>query len=560
MDWLAPILVPLMLLALVPLLASGVPVVLALIACGLLFGGLGVALGLVPLALVTALPLRLEFIIGSESLLAIPFFTFMGVVLQRTGVAEDLLEVAGQVFGPIRGGLAIAAILVGALLAAATGVVAASVISLALISFPAMLRFGYEPRVAAGVVAATGTLTQVVPPSLVLIIVAQQLNMSLGDVYAGVLMPAALLIGLYIAWIGCLAVLWPAAVPRAAVAQEGGSTGRRSLAALALAGTAAAAISMRGYPLLLATSGRTAEATADEWVIVSIGAALSSMVLFAALERWLGLRWLSPLARRVAMVLLPPLMLLFAVLGSVFLGAATPNESGSLGALAALAIAIARRRLTAANLMLALQDTVRLTCVVMILLFGATVFSLAFHALEGARWVERALGSLPGGPTGFLVVAMASVFVLGMFLDFFELAIILLPILGPVADQMGIDKVWFAVLMGLNLQTAYLTPPFGFALFYLRSVVPVADEAGAPGEPVRRGIDTLQIYRGVLPFIAIQVIVMALVVAYPVLALGLVKKPVLLDAAQTERRILEMSPVRAPGRLEPATLPLESQR
>jgi len=542
MNGLAANLAPCMLLALIPILASGVPVVLGLIGCGLLFGAIGALMGAIPVQLIGALPIRLEFIVANESLLAIPFFTFMGMLLQRSGIAEDLLETAGRVFGPVRGGLAIAAILVGALLAAATGVVAASVISLALISFPAMQKAGYDPRVASGVVTSAGTLTQIVPPSLVLIVIAEQMNMSLGDVYAGVLIPAALLIALYILWILCLGWLKPQWVPAVAPAtlRPGARGGHLSLAALMAVSAACGVALTQAYPRLVRASGRFAAPGADELVIVCVGSTLIVAFCLALLERAARLNRLSPLARRVAFVLVPPLLLIFAVIGSVFLGVATPTESGALGAVAALGLARARGRIDRADLELALFDTVRLCCVVMVLLFGATVFSLTFQALDGSAWVRHALGDLPGGPAGFLAIVMAVVFVLGMFLDFFELAVIMLPIVAPVAAHLGIHPVWFAVLMGLNLQTSYLTPPFGFALFYLRGAVPHDDVVAIGGEVTRKGIATRQIYWGAAPFIAIQVLVMAIVILNPDLVLSLLDRPVRMDSAEVERLIDEM--------------------
>jgi TRAP-type mannitol/chloroaromatic compound transport system permease large subunit len=536
-NTLAQYLVPLMLVSLIPLIASGVPVVFSLIACGLLFGGLGVVLGIVPLQLIGALPIRLEFIVANEALLAIPFFTLMGMLLQRSGLAEDLLETAGQVFGAIRGGLAIAVILIGALLAATTGVVAASVISMALISLPAMQRCGYDPRVACGVVATSGTLTQIIPPSLVLIVVAEQLQMPLGDLYAGVLIPAALMISLYVLWILGVAVVRPAWLP--AVPAAAASGGGASLGVLLLLSAMAGWLLRQGYADLLAFNGRFTPPGIDESVIVSIGCGLVSAFVLASLERLFGLRWLSPLARRVAFVLVPPLLLIFAVLGSVFLGAATPTESGALGAIAALAVASGRRRLSIAGFRHALLDTVKLSCVIMVLLFAATVFSLSFQALQGTAWVRDLLGDLPGGPFGFLVVVMLVTFVLGMFLDFFELAVILLPIIGPIAEQLGIHQVWFAVLMGINFQTAYLTPPFGFALFYLRGATPAVDQTDKLTGIVRPRISTAQIYWGVVPFIAIQLLVMALVIAKPGLVLGLLQEPPRMDDATVERLIDE---------------------
>ena len=539
MSWLAQHLIALMLLSLLPLIASGVPVVFALIACGLLFGALGVVLGVLPLHLIAALPIRLEFIIANESLLAIPYFTLMGMLLQRSGLAEDLLATAGEVFGPLRGGLAFSVVLIGALLAATTGVVAASVISMALISLPAMQRCGYDPRIACGTIAASGTLTQIVPPSLVLIVIAEQMQMSLGDLYAGVLIPAALLIALYLLWILAVAIVRPSWVPAvpAALTKNSAGGGHASLFALLVLSAAAGWCLQQAYPTLLASSQRFTRPGADESVIVSIGVTLASALVLALAERVLGLNWLSPLARRVAFVLVPPLLLIFAVLGSVYLGAATPTESGALGAVAALALAAARRRLDVAAFRQALLDTVKLSCVVMILLFGASVFSLSFQALDGTAWVRDLLADLPGGKTGFLAAVMLVVFVLGMFLDFFELAVILLPIVGPIASQLGIHEVWFAVLMGINLQTAYLTPPFGFALFYLRGVAPRTDRLDALTGHVQPGISTGQIYWGAAPFIAIQVLVMAWVIAQPGLALGLLEQPRTLDDATVERLI-----------------------
>ncbi|MBX3604955.1 MAG: TRAP transporter large permease subunit [Piscinibacter sp.] len=532
---------PLMLLALLLTLLTGMPAVFALIACGMAFGALAVLGGAAPPQLMKALPIRLEFIVANETLLAIPFFTFMGAVLHRSRIAEDMLEVAGQLFGTMRGGLALAAVFIGALMAAATGVVAASVISLALISYPAMVRNGYDPRIASGVVTASGTLTQIVPPSIVLIVVAEQLNMSLGDLYAGVLMPAAILIGLYVLWILVVArlrpQLVPAVAPDAATGSAARSNGLRSVAWLAVSSGLLSAVAMSLYPRLLSAAGRTTAAGMDEKVASSIGFALLAAFLLARTDRALGLRLFSGRAHRVADVLLPPLLLLFAVLGSVFLGMATPTESGSVGALAAVLIALGRRRLDGPSLRTALQDTVRLTCVIMTLLFGATVFSLAFNALDGSRWMLDTLASLPGKATGFLIVVMLAMFVLGMFLDFFELAIVVLPILGPVAEHLGIDKIWFAVLMGINFQASYLTPPFGFALLYFRSAIPDTADLHDAGRP---GIATWQIYAGAMPFIAIQVLLMGLVIALPELALGLIQQPVSIDPEQVERMIDRM--------------------
>jgi TRAP-type mannitol/chloroaromatic compound transport system permease large subunit len=443
------------------------------------------------------------------------------------------------VFGQLRGGLALSTLLVGALLAATTGVVAASVISMTLISLPAMQRIGYHPRVACGVITASGTLTQVLPPSIVLIVVAEQLGLSLGDLYAGIVLPAALLIAGYGLWIGVLALLRPTWVPAVEPA-AGSRSGHQSLAVLMLLSAGVATGLMEGYPALLAASARYSRPGVDESVIVAIAATLSCTFGFAAVERVLGLRWLSPLARRVAFVLVPPLLLIFAVLGSVFLGMATPTESGAIGAVTAMALAAARKRLGRQNLREALVDTVKLSCVVMMLILSATVFSLVFQALGGTAWVHEQVSHLPGGPTGFVLAVLLLVFVLGMFLDFFEVAVIVLPIVGPIAGHMGIEPVWFAVLLSLGLQAAYLSPPFGFALFYLRGVAPRGEAVDARSGRVLRAVTTADIYRGTLPFIAVQALVVALILVQPDWTLRLLQPPSPMSEATVERLIHEM--------------------
>ncbi len=566
MSGIAANLAPLMLLALIPLLMSGVPAAFALMACGLLFAALGIAQGILPPMLMTALPLRLYGLVTNETLLAIPYFTFMGLVLQRTGMAEDLLDTVGQVCGPMRGGLALAVVIVGALLAATTGVVAASVISMGLISLPIMLRNGYHPRVASGVIAASGSLTQVVPPSLVLIVMADQLGLSVGDMYAGVLMPAALLIGLYAAWIGLVALFkpgWVPAVPspiRLARSEARASSGHPSLAVLMLISAAAGWALLQVYPAMLRATGRETAPPADETIIVGLAGAVFAAFVLALIDKLLRLRLLSALAQRVAFVLVPPLLLIFLVLGTIYLGVATANESGAMGASGALLMAVVRKRLSVRSLGLALLDASKLSCVVMLLMFGATVFSLAFQALEGIAWAERVLTQLPGGVTGFLVFATVLVFVLGCFLDFFEIAIVVLPLLGPIAHALGIDLVWFAVLVAINLQTSFLTPPFGFALFFLRSVAPQVEHVDAASGRVVRKVSSGDIYLGTLPFVAAQLIVMALVIAYPVLVLGGLDKPhPPLSDAVVNQLLRDMDDgVGAADRLDPVLLLHES--
>ncbi|MFZ2650108.1 MAG: TRAP transporter large permease subunit, partial [Burkholderiaceae bacterium] len=398
--------------ALALFLLSGVPVAFALAACGITFGFIGVELGVVPPALMQALPLRMFGIVANEVLLAIPFFTFMGLILQRSGMAEDLLETIGQVFGPVRGGLALAVVFVGALLAATTGVVAASVISMGLISLPIMLRNGYNQRIACGVITASGSLAQVVPPSLVLIVMADQLGRSVGDMYAGALVPAALLIGLYAVFVMSVALLrprWLPALPLEArtFREADGSSGHRSLFVLLLLSIASGWALLRYYPALLLAIGRDFAPPPDEVVMMGLAAGVLSAFVLALIDSALRLNWLSALARRVAFVLVPPLILIFLVLGTIFLGVATPTEGGAMGAVGALALAGARRRLTLRQTGQSLLATTKLACFVMFLLIGATVFSLAFQAVDGPDWVEHLFDKLPGGATGFLIFVTA---------------------------------------------------------------------------------------------------------------------------------------------------------
>jgi tripartite ATP-independent transporter DctM subunit len=438
---------PIMFAALVVFLLSGYPVAFSLAANGLLFALIGIGMGLFQPSFLQALPNRIFGIMGNDTLLAIPFFTFMGLILERSGMAEDLLDTIGQLFGPVRGGLAFAVIFVGALLAATTGVVAASVISMGLISLPIMLRYGYDRRLAAGVIAASGTLAQIIPPSLVLIIMADQMGRSVGDMYAGAMLPGLVLTGLYVGYVALMCVAKPASAP--ALPPE--------------------ARSIRGGKLLL----------------------------------------------RVLLVLVPPLFLIFLVLGTIFLGIATPTEGGAMGASGALILALAKRRLNLDLMKQAMESTAKLSAFVLFILVGATVFGLVFRGVSGDLWVEHLLAGLPGGQLGFLVVVNLLFFCLAFFLDFFELAFILVPLVAPVADKLGIDLIWFGVLLSVNMQTSFMHPPFGFALFYLRSVAPAKPfrdaVTGKPTEPVTTG----QIYWGAVPFVVIQVLMVGLILAFP---------------------------------------------
>ena len=425
---------PLMFGALVLMLLLGYPVAFSLAANGIFFALIGIQLGLLTPELMQALPDRVFGIMRNEVLLAIPFFTFMGLVLERSGMAEELLDTIGQLLGALRGGLAYAVVLVGGLLAATTGVVAATVISMGLISLPIMMRYGYSHRLAAGVIAASGTLAQIVPPSLVLIVLADQLGRSVGSMYAGAVIPALTLTVLYFAYVAVVSVVNPAAVPA------------------------------------LPESARTC-----------FGAAL---------------------AARCAVALVPPLVLMFLVLGTIFFGVATPTEGGAMGAMGALLLALARRKLDLSLLTQALRSTTTLTSFVIFILVGSTVFGLTFRAVDGDVWVAGLLTDLPGGALGFLIVVNILVFLLAFFLDFFEIAFILVPLLAPVAQLLGIDLVWFGVILAINMQTSFMHPPFGFALFYLRSVAP-------------REVRTSDIYWGAVPFVAIQLVMVALVIAFP---------------------------------------------
>jgi tripartite ATP-independent transporter DctM subunit len=433
---------PLMFAGALILIFSGYPVAFALGGTAVIFAALGVEFGYFDWHLLLAMPERVFGVMSNYILLAIPFFIFMGTMLEKSRLAEDLLETIGILFGRLRGGLALAVVFVGMLLAAATGVVGASVTAMGLISLPVMLRYGYDRRLAAGTITAAGTLGQIIPPSVVLIVLADQLGVSVGDLFVGSLVPGLMLTGLYALYIVGVAVVKPTVAPA------------------------------------LPAEVRAIKA--------------------------------SVLTRRVLLVMLPPLALIVLVLGSIFAGVATPTEAGALGAVGAVLLAAANRRLTLTGIREALDSTTRLTVMVMFLLIGSTAFALVFRGLYGDVWIEDLLTNLPGGAIGLLIVANLIVFVLGFFIDFFEIAFIIIPLIAPAARLLGIDLVWFGVMIGMNLQTSFLTPPFGFALFYLRGVAP----------PELR---TSEIYRGAIPFIVIQLIGLLLIVLFPGLVTGLLK-------------------------------------
>ncbi len=429
-DWLGP----LMFAGALVLLSLGYPVAFSLGGVAILFGLLGIAFGVFDPIFMTAMPQRIFGIMNNFTLLAIPYFIFMGAMLEKSGIAENLLETMGSLFGRLRGGLAIAVVVVGALLAATTGVVAATVVTMGLISLPTMLRYGYNKDVATGVIAASGTLGQIIPPSIVLVVLADQLGVSVGDLFLGSFIPGLLMAAAFVVHVVIIAVSRPDLLP--ALPPE--------------------LLKTRGQALLL----------------------------------------------KVLRVMVPPLVLILLVLGSIFFGIATPTEAGALGAVGAMVLAAFNRQLTFRSLRDVCDSTLRTTTMVIFILLGSTAFSLVFRGLRGDSFIFDVLTQLPGGNVGFLIVSMLTIFILGFFIDFFEIAFIVIPLFAPVAQQLGMDLVWYGVIIGANMQTSFLTPPFGFALFYLRGVAP-------------KEVSTGNIYRGVVPFIALQLLVLVAIIAFP---------------------------------------------
>ena len=556
-TFLAQQFVPLMFMGLFAVLLTGFPVAFGLAAVGLAFGFVGIEAGIFPAAMFQALPLRIFGIMQNDTLLAIPFFTFMGIILERSGMAEDLLETVGQVFGPVRGGVAIAVILVGALLAATTGVVAAAVISMGLISLPVMLRYGYSRTIATGTITASGTLAQAIPPSLVLIVLADQLGRSVGDMYSGALIPGLLLVGLYLLFIVMVALFKPAMVPALPpeallYKEDNGRSGHRSLLVLVLLCAAVGFSWAQVHDgLMTAWLGRATASPGDEIVIMSLTLASLTGLALAIINRGSKLGLLSKLAEQVTFVLMPPLILIFLVLGTIFLGVATPTEGGAMGALGALILAMGKRRLSMPLLKQALENTAKLASFVLFILIGSTVFSFTFNAADGHIWVEHLFEGIPGGAWGFLVVVNILVFILGCFIDFFEIAFIVIPLLAPVAEKilpglvpgMTADQamIWFGVIIAMNLQTSFLTPPFGFALFYLRSVAAKFDYKDRVTGQLIPSVKTTEIYKGSIAFIILQLIMVVAVIVFPVLVTGGMSKDKDLSAEQIMQQ-LEMPP------------------
>ena len=450
------IMAPLMFGGLVVFLLIGYPVAFSLAAVGLFFGFIGIEMGFFEVALLQALPERVFGIMSNDLLLAIPFFTFMGAILERCGLAEDLLEGTGQLFGPVRGGLAYAVILVGAVLGAITGTVAASVIAMGMISLPVMMRYGYNMRLATGVIAASGTITQLIPPSLVLVVLADQLGRSVGDMYAGAIGPSIVQVLLFCAYIAVLSWLRPEYMPA------------------------------------LPVEART-------------------------LHGW-------PLIRRVLWGMIPSLVLIFLVLGTILMGLATPTEGGAMGAVGAMVLAAMHKRLSWDLLWQGMSSTMRITAMVIFILVGSTVFGLVFRGVDGDLWVEHLLTGLPGGAVGFLIVVNLFVFFLAFFLDYFEIAFIIIPLLAPVATKLGIDLIWFGVLLGANMQTSFMHPPFGFALFYLRGIA-------------SKEVKSSDIYWGALPWVGLQILLVAILIFWPGLVTGFLDAPSTVDPTKVEIQI-----------------------
>jgi len=504
---------PIMFGSLVVFLLLGYPAAFSLAAIGLIYALLGIDLGLFAPDFLQALPERVYGVMNNDTLLAIPFFTFMGLVLERSGMAEDLLDTIGQLFGTVRGGLAYAVIFVGALLAATTGVVAASVISMGLISLPIMMRYGYDRRVASGVIAASGTLAQIIPPSLVLIVMADQLGRSVGDMYEGAFIPGLALAGLYAVYMFFVTILFPKATPGLPAEAVGfrepnGSRGLWSLGVLAIVS------GVFGWFMM-----RNSETHGADYVVLTmffgIIFAFCVAVVNWGVSRVIGFRFLSHMAEQTTFVMVPPLFLIFLVLGTIFIGVATPTEGGAMGASGALILGALKRRLSWDLIRQAVESTAKLSAFVVFILLGARVFSLTFYGVSGHIWVENLLTSLPGGQIGFLIFVNAFVFVLAFFLDFFELAFIVIPLLGPAAEHLGIDLIWFGVILGINMQTSFMHPPFGFALFYLRSVAPREPYIDRVSGKRTEGITTGQIYWGAIPFVVLQLIMVLLVIFFP---------------------------------------------
>ena len=462
------VLPPVMFAGMIVFMLIGFPVAFSLAAVGLFFGVMGIWTGHFSPDFLHALPYRFFGIISNDLLLAIPFFTFMGAILERCGLAEDLLEGTGQLFGKVPGGLAYAVIVVGAILGAITGTVAASVIAMGVISLPVMMRYGYDMKLATGVIAASGTITQLIPPSLVLVVLADQLGRSVGDMYLGAIGPSLLQVAIFILYVAGLSIVRPNAMPP--IPEED--------------------------------------------------------------REPMGWRLLS----RVLWGMIPSIVLIFLVLGTIFMGLATPTEAGAMGAVGAIVLAALHRRLTWTLIRQGMQNTMRITAMVVFILIGSTVFSLVFQGMDGGRWIEHMLTRLPGGQVGFLVFVNVFVFFLAFFLDFFEIAFVVVPLLAPAAAKLGIDLIWFGVLLCVNVQTSFMHPPFGFALFYLRGIAP-------------KEVKSFDIYWGAIPWVIMQLILVGIVIAWPGSVTYWLGGHKTLDPSAVEQKLQQLQfPAAEPGR------------
>jgi TRAP-type mannitol/chloroaromatic compound transport system permease large subunit len=532
---------PIMFGSLVVFLLLGYPVAFALAANGLFFGLIGIELGLFRPDFLGALPERVYGVMNNDTLLAIPFFTFMGLILERSGMAEDLLDTIGQLFGTIRGGLAYAVIFVGALLAATTGVVAASVISMGLIALPIMLRYGYDRRVATGIIAASGTLAQIIPPSLVLIVMADQLGRSVGDMYEGAFIPGLVLSAIYASYVFLVANLKPAAAPGLPLEaltykEPDGSRGLPSLFIVVVFSGVAAYLYMR----------TTNVSAGSDFVVLTMSLGVAIAFSLAVINRFARLKLLSVMAQQVIFVMVPPLALIFLVLGTIFIGVATPTEGGAMGAVGAMLLAIAKGRLTLDLTRQAAQSTAKLASFVIFILIGARVFSLTFYGVDGHHWVEELLVGLPGGQMGFLIVVNVFVFLLAFFLDFFEIAFIVIPLLAPAATKLDIDLIWFGVILAVNMQTSFMHPPFGFALFYLRSVAPRTSYIDRVTGKTMPPVTTGEIYWGAVPFVFIQCLMVALVITFPGMVMHYKSGRVVSDPSKVEEQLRNLPGIEMP--------------
>lgn len=459
---------PVMFAGLVVIMLIGFPVAFSLAALGLFSGFYAIEMGWFPAGFMANLPLNVFGILSNETLLAIPFFTLMGAVLEKCGLAEDMLDSMGQLFGPVRGGLGYSVIIVGFILGAITGTVAGQVIAMAMISLPIMMRYGYNMRYSTGVLAASGTITQLVPPSLVLIVMADQLGTDVGQMYKGAWGPSILQVLIFAGYTFLLSRIKPEYIP----------------------GLPPEARTLHGWAL---------------WGKCLRGIIPSAILIFAVLGSMGGLPFMDH-------------------------AIATPTEAGAMGAAGALVLAAIHRRLNWALLRDAMEGTMRLTAMVIFILIGSRVFSLVFQGVDGAKWVEHLLSSLPGGQLGFLVAVNVFVFFLAFFLDFFEIAFIILPLLGPVAAKLGIDLVWFGVLLCVNMQTSFMHPPFGFALFYLRGIADTLFKNGT----LTKKVESNDIYLGAIPWVGMQLLLVAVVILFPQTVTVFLDKAVVVDVDKVQ--------------------------